>query len=177
MPYAVSNNGASSLPLGNNAESSPPPLRLERFRLQFEVRGMLLDRGAEQVAAGALKHKYNVHRTAKCLFTRHGGHVGIHKSHEHNKAFFSGLVICGNVWACPVCAAKIQERRRLEVAEAFNWAYDRAKRNCKVIMVTFTFPHYVWHRLADLLWMQADAYKRLRRGAAWERIKNRSGLS
>jgi hypothetical protein len=177
--------GANNLELlGNNAKSSSPPesedvvnLRLERFRLQFEARKLLLNEGSKLVASGDLAFKQNIHRTAKCLFTRHSQHVDIKKSVEHNKAFYAGLVVCGSVWSCPVCAAKVQERRRIEVAQAFDWAYSTSEEKpaYKVIMVTFTFPHNAWQKLSDLLAMQSDAYRRLRSGKAWQSLKSRVG--
>lgn len=162
--------------LVSNAGSSTPPsskckireLRAERFMLQNSARDLLLWRGKE----ANYEYPANYHRTAKCLHVRHQPQVDVHQSKTNGKAFYSGLVVCGNVWACPVCAAKIQERRRLEIAQAFDWAYMQGK---KVIMVTFTFPHYHWQRLNDLLVMQADAYTRLRRGNPWARIKTSIG--
>ncbi len=171
---------ARTTPLGNNAESSTPPiereeknLRLERYRLQYEARRLLLNVGAAKVKAGELTHKANVHKTAKCLYTRHSHYVNVKKSIEHGGAFYTGLVVCGSP-ACPVCTAKVEERRRVEIAKAFEWAYST--KNLKVIMVTFTFPHYQFQSLAKLLPMQADAYKRLRQGAPWTRIKERMGF-
>lgn len=164
--------------LGNNAQSSTPPseidLRFERYRLQYVARGMFLNEGSKQVEAGVLSHKYNVHKTCKCLFTRYSNGVQVLQSTEHKSCFYGGLVICGNVWTCPVCAAKIQERRRVEVAKAFKYAYE-VMHGKKVILVTFTFPHYRWQSLNDLLYMQADAYRRLRAGEPWKRIKDRCG--
>jgi hypothetical protein len=167
--------------LGNNAQSySPPPLedvanlRLDRYRLQFQARNLLLNVGQKQVDEGTLKHKQNIHKTAKCLFTRHSQHAVIKKSIEHEKAFYAGLVVCASVWSCPVCAAKIQERRRIEVAKGFDWAYENDK---KIVMVTFTFPHYVWQKLNDLLAMQQDAYRRLRSGKAWTNKKQKIGYT
>ena len=177
-------------PLGNNAESSTPPrlmrpvedssknhsdgqessrvLRSERYLLQNAARTLLNGRGVEE----GYQYPSNFHKTAKCLHTRFGDNVEISISREHKKAFYGGLVQCGSVWACPVCAAKVQERRRVEIAKGFDWAYSSNK---KVIMVTFTFPHYFWQKLNHLLQRQAKAYKRLRAGNPWQRVKDRSG--
>jgi hypothetical protein len=72
------------------------------------------------------------------------------------------------VWACPVCTAKIQERRRLEIERAMAWASGQGYR---AILVTFTFPHQSWHRLADLLTAQARAFVLLRGGKVWQSLK------
>ena len=46
------------------------------------------------------------------------GYVNTDKTH------YSGLQSCGSVWACPVCASKISERRRLEVSKGIDESYD-----------------------------------------------------
>ena len=167
-------DGRQSGPLVSNAKSSTPPkktateLRAERYELQATARDLLMWQGKQK----GLYHPANHHHTAKCLHVRIAPEVQVHRSKEHAKAFYAGLVVCGRVWTCPVCAAKIQERRRLEIARAFDHAYSTGR---KVVMVTFTFPHYAADRLADLLAKQADAFKRLRAGKPWERIKDRHG--
>jgi len=143
-------------------------LRADRFRFLATARELFIAEGHRH----GLAYADSFHRTAQCLHVRHSDTVGVYHSTEHNRAFYGGLVTCGSVWACPVCAAKIQERRRLEIAQAFDWAYSHGH---KAVMVTFTFPHYAHQRLADLLGMQADAFKRLRSGKAWDRIKKDMG--
>ena len=55
------------------------------------------------------------------------GHTGYH---------YKGLKICGSVWACPLCASKVQERRRQEVAQAIGWATELGK-GCAMVSYTF----------------------------------------
>jgi hypothetical protein len=98
--------------------------------------------------------------------------VGVHLAREHRSAFFSGLVTCGSVWSCPVCAAKVQERRREEIAQAIDFAWDSG---FQPVMVTLTFPHRAWHKLEDLLNQQADALQKLRAGAPWSKVKAWAG--
>jgi hypothetical protein len=119
-----------------------------------------------------LDHFQNFHRTAKCKWVTHGGAVGVHASCEHAGAFYSGLINCGSVWACPLCASKIQERRREEIAAAIDWAYALG---LQPVMVTLTFPHYAWNSLALLVDQQSDALHRLRAGAPWTRFKDEHG--
>jgi len=62
----------------------------------------------------------------------------IHKSTAHGRAFYSGLQVCASVWACPVCAAKISERRRSELVSAI----DSARMlGLQVQLLTLTVPH------------------------------------
>lgn len=56
----------------------------------------------------------------------------------HKKAFYQGLYTCGRVWHCPVCAAKISERRRQELKEALAAAEQQGMR---IHFVTLTIPH------------------------------------
>lgn len=165
--------GRGAPDLGSNAKSSTPPqasrvvsadkrvqARAERYELQAVARDLIWNRGASL----GLQYPANHHKTAKCLYTPFSREVTVNKS-EHG-AFYGGLVICGKP-GCPVCAAKVGERRRLEIAHAFDWAYQNEK---KVIMVTFTHPHRSSDALTDQLKRQADAFKRLRAGEPWKRI-------
>jgi hypothetical protein len=171
-----------AFPLGTYAKSiDPPPLsragggadsgetkkivRSERYFLLNSARYLLLNAGKK----AGLQHPANYHRTAKCKHVRHGDGIGVHMG-EHKSAFFSGLVTCGSVWACPVCTAKVQERRRLEIAQGIEWAY---KSGYQPMMITLTFPHYAWQKLGKLQEQQAKALALLRSGAPWKRFVER----
>ncbi|MBI6945257.1 protein rep [Pseudomonas putida] len=166
-------------PLGKYTKSATPPLsketqnklratRAERYELLAAARGLFLFQGKQE----RLEHPHDWHRTAKCKWVSVAGAVGVHASCEHNSAFFSGLMNCGSVWSCPVCAAKVQERRREEIAKAIAWTYAE---KLQPVMVTLTFPHYAWQKLAELVEQQADALHRLRAGAPWKRFKESVG--
>ena len=114
----------------------------------------------------------DVYRTADCRHVNHG-QIGVNVSPVHKAAHYSGLVTCGSVWACPVCASRIQERRRPEVQKAIDWAKGQGYL---VVMVTFTFPHKSWQSLGDLLARQADAFTRLRKGRPWDTMKADRGF-
>lgn len=158
--------------------ATPPPseaarvavqtLRAQRFELLATARKVLSRAG---LAAG-FEFGHDIHATAKCKYVRRSATVGVHLASEHQKAFYSGLVSCASVWSCPVCAAKIQERRREEIAKAVDWAYEN---KLQPVLVTLTFPHRAWHELGDLLDRQADALHRLRAGAPWSRLKAAAG--
>ena len=88
-------------------------------------------------------------RTNYCLRLRQKGkQIEVWKSHEFKTASFVGLQTCGSVWACPVCAAKIAERRRAEVVAAM--AAHKAAGG-SVTLLTLTAPHQRTDNLADLL--------------------------
>jgi len=132
-------SGAS---LGINAKSNNKPMetRVQRFALQSVARSILPES-----------------RTAKCLRIRsHGQEIQVWKHHEHNTAAYGGLQTCGSVWACPVCSAKIAERRRAEVQAAMG--VHKARGGC-VQLLTLTAPHQRKDSLFDLLAKQAKALK------------------
>lgn len=169
--------------LGKYAPSSTPPTReardvdrkkiqatrAERYQLLAMARALLLQEGKK---AGLL-YPGNYHSTAKCRHVTRSRFVGVHASKDHRGAFYSGLVTCGSVWACPVCAAKVQERRREEIAQGMEWAYAKG---LQPVMVTLTFPHYAWQELSVLLEQQAFALEMLRAGNPWTRFKDRHGF-
>lgn len=163
--------GSEATPLGTNAESFTPlsekpssraEARAQRFELQAVARDLLRRRGA------ALGHAYaaNYHKTAKCLYTPFDSQVHVYRSQRHGNAFYGGLVVCAKP-GCPVCATKVSERRRVEIAHAFDWAYNNGK---KVVMLTFTHPHRAWDSLSDQLKRQSQAFAKLRAGNPWKRI-------
>lgn len=97
-------------------------------------------------------------RTDNCLRVRQKGKdVEVWKSHEFKTACFAGLQTCGSVWACPVCAAKIAERRRGEIVAAM--AAHKAAEGT-VTLLTLTCPHQRTDNLGDLLAKQAKALNR-----------------
>ncbi|MGT3803294.1 protein rep [Vibrio cholerae] len=107
-------------------------------------------------------------RTSRCMrFRAPDPHTGglrpieIMKSAEHGKAFYQGLYACGSVWNCPVCAAKISERRRVELKEALESA---KKKGFRSHFVTLTFPHGISDDLNDILEKMRGAYRRLSSG-------------
>lgn len=94
-------------------------------------------------------------RTNNCLRVRQGGkQIQVHQSTQYGTASYSGLQTCGSVWACPVCAAKIAERRRAEIIAAMT--AHKAAGGC-VNMLTLTAPHQRGDDLGELLARQSKA--------------------
>lgn len=179
---AVAGNGlpagpraAVGLSLGTTAKSSPPPTtkvekekarktsRAVRFEAQAQAREWLYQVGKSE----GLKHPGDRYRVCDCRHVTHGN-VAIMRSVEHCSCFYKGLVTCGSPWACALCAAIIQERRRAEIAQAIEWA---EAQGLVVLMVTFTFPHTHFNSLNSLILNQRDAFTRLRKGKAYSKLK------
>lgn len=111
----------------------PADCRVERFILQSAVRNLM---------PGS--------RTAKCLryCQKQRSSVDVWRSTQYKRAFYGGLQTCASVWACPVCSAKISERRRTELKTLI--AAHQAAGGV-VLLVTRTVPHDRQDDLADLL--------------------------
>lgn len=125
---------------GVEAPVDPMLFRVQRFALQSVVKGLM---GSS--------------RTAKCLRWRQkGATVQVWKSHEYRTASYSGLQTCGSVWACPVCASKVAERRRSEIISAMT-AHKAAGGG--VFLLTLTAPHQRGDCISDLLAKHAKALR------------------
>lgn len=177
--------------LGITAKSSPPPsrdigaraARAQRYQALFQARSWIVRRFEampEQLKrkegdggrVKVLAYPGDVFRTADCRHTRTDTFVEVRCS-PGLPANYRNLATCGSVWACPVCAAVIQERRRLELEQLVEWA---EAQSFQAVMVTFTFPHTSFDSLAELLARQADAFKRFRRGSPFTKFKAAIGF-
>jgi hypothetical protein len=63
--------------------------------------------------------------------------VGVQVLHSplHRVAHYKSLIVCGSVWMCPLCTAKISERRREELERAVS---RHIAQNGAVYMATYT---------------------------------------
>lgn len=140
-------NGAEGTPLGMYAKlpakADPMQWRVERFALQAVARSVLPKS-----------------RTASCMRNRaKGAQVQVWRSVKHGTACYKGLQTCGSVWTCPVCAAKIAERRKVELLDAMK---VHEARGGFVQLLTLTTPHTRGDDLAQLLDRQGKALSAFR---------------
>lgn len=112
-------------------------------------------------------------RVSMCLRRINGDHVAVRKHRKTGKGFYSGLLVCGSVWHCPVCAAKISERRRKELEIAFS---EFQKEGGFISMLTLTFSHERTDRLKDILYSFGQATQKFMSGRAFNNIRNEIGL-
>lgn len=175
---SLGTNGKSSTPQKSCQVASVQRRRIDallkgedsralRHIMLSQARDLLFTEGKKD----GLQYPRNYHETAKCMHTRHSDRVSVHKPDTGNN-FYKGIVSCGRVFSCPVCAAKVQEVRRQEISKTFDWAYGQGH---KVIMVTLTFPHGNHQNLRDLILMQREALKRFRAGNPYRRIRESVG--
>ncbi len=140
--------------------------RAKRYELQSIARILFWMAGKQE----GLKYPMNYHRTCKCLYVS-VGKATVNKDKRGN-AFYAGIQVCGSVWSCPVCCAKVQERRRIEIEKAIEWS---GEKNLKVVMITLTFPHRCWQKLEVLIDQQEDAMDKLRAGKNWTKLHEDMG--
>lgn len=105
--------------------------RFERYALQSAARKILYN----QKHPRGHSHSW---RVADCLRGVSGADVRVLMSLEYQKAHYGNLRVCGSVWTCPVCAAKISEYRKKEIETA---ASVHTEAGGFMYMVTYTFSH------------------------------------
>lgn len=121
---------------------NPAEVRLERFALQSAARSILPKS-----------------RTAKCLRCRqaHKPHVEVWRTAETKTTRYRNLQTCASVWACPVCAAVISERRSLELRQCID---QHQASGGQVLFLTVTNPHTRTDDLGEMLDAQSRAMSR-----------------
>lgn len=122
-------------------DSEPENARFARYSLQRVARTLLLTHPHPKADARW--------RAVDCIRRRVGsGGVPVLYSADVEKAHFGNVLICGSVWTCPCCAAKISERRKQEVSAA---ADTHVLADGGLYMVTLTFSHDRYDQLYELM--------------------------
>lgn len=113
-------------------------------------------------------------RVADCHRFMLGGLVTVQHHPEHGSASYAGLNVCGSVWVCPVCAARIGAKRAAEIERGVSgWV----AKGGQVAMLTLTLRHRPGRRLAELNAAMNRAYRLMRQGRAWQEFEARYGLA
>lgn len=148
----------SSLPWYTYEITQPPPFdpataRVERYALQSASRAILPDE-----------------RVSHCLRSvapTFDGYVDILKSIKKDTFKYKGLLVCGSVWNCPICASKITEHRRVEIVQAVETAKSRG---AGVYLLSLTVPHYANQKLQTVLDGISHAKRLLMNRKPWRRF-------
>lgn len=129
---------------------------------------------AERYACQAVARKaLPSERVGMCLRMRNGDFVSVHKHRKTNKSFYGGLLVCGSVWTCPICAAKISEKRRGELKTAFD---THLSNGGFISMLTLTFSHQKIDKLEDILKRFGQATQKMMTGRAYQNIREEMGI-
>ena len=89
------------------------------------------------------------------------------------RAHFSGLVLCGNVWACPCCANKIALGRTAELQALLD---RNAAAGGSAVFQTFTIPHDFTDGLRKMARVVTRTFRRLLQGKQWQALKSQLGI-
>ena len=112
-------------------------------------------------------------RACNCLRTRIASQVSV--VHSKTSCRYLGLMICGSVWHCPVCAQRITEYRRNELHHVTQCHLDLYGRGT-LVMVTNTIPHgrhddmdklLTRFRKAEATYRDYTAMRKLRARIGW----------
>lgn len=138
--YAKSKNTAEKVDreTGEISVLDPMATRVQRFALQSVARSF-----------------FPKSRIDKCLRLRNSNQeIQVWKSKEYQTTHYAGLQTCGSVWRCPVCSAKIAEKRRPELVQAMD---GHKAAGGFVQLLTLTCPHQLKDNLVELLAKQSKA--------------------
>lgn len=109
-------------------------------------------------------------RVSKCLrLINNSTQLQVWQHKKTEKAFYNGLLVCGSVWHCPICAAKISERRRLELKQAYDL---HLAEGGKIALLTLTFSHKKTDKLKDTILKFGQATKKFMSGKAYQKIRD-----
>lgn len=133
-----------------------------RYDLQRHAQGLLWDRDAMKQ-----------HRVVSCSRNVASDGVNVYRTTDGKDARFANVIMCGSGWACPVCAAKITEGRRIEIQQAVNaWV----KMGGSVLLMTLTFSHSWGQGLAELMPRFAQALTKFKNSKTYKAMKEKHGI-
>lgn len=115
-------------------------------------------------------------RYLSCFATIRGdrSEVEVRISGDSGRCYLAGLMTCGSVWACPVCAAKIQAVRAEELKQAIRTA---KALGLTVAMLTLTVPHRIHDDLGELLTGFTGSLGAVTGGRAWKGLRDTYGIA
>ena len=119
------------------------------------------------------------HRVDQCCMRIRPDFLKAHRDIEvrgglGRKPYYVGLLTCGLVWICPVCAAKIQAYRALEVRAVID---DHLEKGGSVWMITQTIPHTRFDNLEGLISRFSKAFQSFKSNRKWRAIKSGFDIS
>jgi hypothetical protein len=108
--------------LGKEWELTNPPLATIEGCRRHENAGGVEARSYRYRLQSAVRELIPSELPARCYWAMAGPWVSGKYSDAQQRAFFSKLLVCGSVWGCPICAARVSEGRLVEVEAALEYA-------------------------------------------------------
>lgn len=152
----------ASAPVPRYTEFASPPPRTDENGVVLDGFEKRLLRWELQLSARQLlgtSHRIGVCHRVPSTFVAEGQTPGVKVYRREDSAtYYRGLMICANVWACPVCSAKIAERRRAELDQALT---AHQANGGGVYHMLLTLPHTRRDAPGPLVAMLLDTFRRL----------------
>lgn len=160
--HLVNNDGIRSPP-SQTGKNTSHVSHINRETGEITQKDHLLTRWALQSAALDVLPDSRLRVCYRQAISRpKGGHVYRRGCDEGRRsAYYVGLRVCGSVWQCPVCAAKVSERRRVELVDVLA-SHRAAGRGA--YLLTLTIPHYADQSCKGVLDVLLGAFRRLSTG-------------
>jgi hypothetical protein len=133
--------------------------RLRRYQLQNHAARLL---PGEKGVVGCLRRPTNV-----------AGAVEVQYVPTQHSAHYRGLQVCKSVWHCPICAAKISERRRDELARLIK---KHIAAGGSVYMTTYTIRHGRRDDLEEMVGKFLEAKRKMRMGRRGMALRHDFGV-
>lgn len=109
----------------------------------------------------------------KCQHEVAFGREGVTVLTDGQNAWFEGAVPCGSVWTCPVCAARIAEKRAREVQAGID---AHLEAGGGVLLLTLTFSHGRFDVLKETVAGFSKALRRIKSGRAAKHLHKVYGV-
>jgi hypothetical protein len=106
-------------------------------------------------------------RVAICLRRPIPGAPGVElwRDPKHAAAHYKQLQVCGSVWMCAVCGARISEVRRVELSAAIKaWPGQ-------VVFITLTLQHDALDPVSEVLGGLQEAARKMRQARKWRDLE------
>jgi len=141
--------------LGNNTKSPHPPL--SKFRLQ--------DLSRRLQPSARIK--------SCCRKLLDGADFVTVKKHASGSHSYGNVMKCGSVWICPVCANRIVNYRRKDLADFIDAA---GRSGDHIALLTLTIPHGFGDSLVETLERIGKAKELMQHRKQWQTIARDMGL-
>lgn len=89
-------------------------------------------------------------------------------------AHYAGLMTCGNIWACPVCSAKIRAARAAEISQGLSHLISDEQGGA--LFVTLTLPHEADDALSRTIELVSEGFSAVQRGRPYSRERDEYGI-
>ena len=157
-------NGKPALGIITKLRTAQPKTQeaQRRVSVRFELLNAARDLLPKERVANCLRFRIDAVRPIEVLY-----------SPDTASAHYGNVAACGSVWTCPVCSAKISERRRIELQEVVDtWlSQDRG-----IVLLTFTLQHRQGEDCEDVLDGLLEAHRDLWRYRAGIELRHDFGI-